>query len=776
MSAAIEWDNIPPALAERRQWLLWRFEEKPGDKKPRKVPYYANGKRRTGKQGDETDRAQLVQLDDVVSALLTAPDRWAGIGFAFLPGDGLIGIDLDKVIDPETGEMQDRALAIVQACASFTEYSPSGTGLHIYVLGETQSAKSNDIGVEVFCGRQFFTVTGRRLSDTPPDAQPISPEVLGRLHATIAQAKAKPERAAAPARERAATPAPAGSGYADRARIESALAYVDADIGYNDWLAIGMALYDALGEQAGLSVWDYWSSKGGKYQGPDSLISHWRSFGGRAPGGDGVIFRLAMLGGWQPPRKQRPMADPPPAPAVDESAGAAPDPEPAAQAAGGGGGEVGPPPDIEVHDSPKPWADRLFFRGRFLMDCRENVYLFLNHHPQLAGMLAADTFARKIRIMRPPPWHSGPFVPGEEWREDHNYRLGMWLGETQSLVIRSVDTLALAAGWVAREAPFNPVQDFVQAVEWDRQERLPSFLTDYLGVAPSTYATLSGTYFWVSLIARIMQPGAVVRSMPILEGPQFQGKSTVVRIIGGQWYSDTPLDLNSKDVYQNIQGVLVYEIAELDAFNKAESTRIKAFISSLKDRFRAPYDREPADHLRQTIFMGTTNQDEYFKDSTGNTRYWPWRTQAVGPIDLEALARDREQLFAEAFWRWEQGERWHPTREEQEQQFEPQQREREIDDPWEAQLEKWLRDLTKDRVTVLDVLLDCLKVEPSKIDNTRQMPTRIGMAMKRLGWERKRESAGARERYWVRPESWKAGAKAQKPAREPWEETEDVPL
>jgi len=85
-------DNVPTALRERAQWLLWRFEEKPGDKKPRKVPYYASGHRRTGKQGDDRDRAQLVSFDQVRAELVVGD--WSGVGFAFLPGDGLIGIDL----------------------------------------------------------------------------------------------------------------------------------------------------------------------------------------------------------------------------------------------------------------------------------------------------------------------------------------------------------------------------------------------------------------------------------------------------------------------------------------------------------------------------------------------------------------------------------------------------------------------------------------------------------------------------------------------------------
>lgn len=775
MSTELQLHNVPAALRERAQWLVWRFESKPGDKKPRKVPYYASGARRTGKQGSDDDRAKLVTFDAVQAQLVVG--QWDGVGFAFLPGDGLIGIDLDKVIDAD-GVMQQRAADIIKACASFTELSPSGTGVHIYVQGETTSQKSDAIGVEVFCGRQFFTVTGHQLPDTPADVTAIRPRVLDRLHQIIEEARAKP---AAPA-ARGPAPAMTPQQMAGRDRIESALACVSADCGYGDWIAVGMALYDALGEHTGLSVWDWWSSKGAKYGGIAALETHWRSFGNRPPGGDGVIFKMAMQAGWRPPRQQRPESPlPPPPPAGGGQPPAPPPDEPPPM------DDVPPDPDpagagpvFDGFDDDDAWQDLLYRvkrgNGLVLMDCRENIYRFLRHHPALKGALQADTFARKIVIMRQLPWQTGQFEAGKEWTEDHAFRLGMWLGDFHRMTIRSPDTLSLAVGWAARESPFNPVQDYVQGLEWDRIERLSAWLTDYLGVTPSEYAQLSGTYFWVSLIARIMQPGAVVRSMPILEGPQFQGKSTVLRIIGGRWYSDTPLDLNSKDVYQNIQGVLLYEIAELDAFNKAESTRIKAFISSIKDRFRAPYDREPADHMRQTIFGGTTNQDEYFKDSTGNTRYWPWRTQTLGPIQLELLARDRDQLFAEAYHLWAQRHRWHPSADEQARLFEPEQRDREIDDPWEAQLEKWLKGCTKDRVTVLDVLTDCLKVEISKIDNTRQMSMRISQVMRRLGWVKGRETTGrSRERYYARPGSSDAGAKPDTAAPRSSKDDDDLP-
>lgn len=306
-SANVDYSAVPTALRNRQQWLCWRLEEKPGAKKPAKMPYYASGKRRTGQQGSAADRAALVAFDDAVVAMTSI--KATGIGFAFLPGDGLIGIDLDKMVDLETGELAPRAQRIIEACASYTEWSPSGSGFHIYVIGDTETTKDNGIGVEMFCGRQFFTVTGRHLAGTPPEVAAIDSKVLRRLRKTVEAAKGgfsdRP-----PLATKAAQPA-AASEASDRDRIQSALASIDAGIGYDDWLQIGMALHSALGAE-GFGLWDAWSARSDKYPGQNVLGSHWKSF--KAGGVQiGTLFHLAKQAGWKPihtaKEKERPVGD-----------------------------------------------------------------------------------------------------------------------------------------------------------------------------------------------------------------------------------------------------------------------------------------------------------------------------------------------------------------------------------------------------------------------------------------------------------------------------------
>ena len=298
MSAPPIWENIPQPLADRPQWLLWRFEAKEGQTKPLKVPYWTTGARRGGTQGGNHDRDKLVTLAEARRCYELG--NFSGVGFAFLPGDGLIGIDIDGAIDLETGEVSQRLQAIIAAVSSYTEYSPSGKGAHIIAAGETRTNKSNDIGLEIFAGRQYFTFTGQHWPGTPTTVEPIDDQVLKRLHDTVdaAKSKRKATGAASPA-------APAVANTAElRTRVESALDSLNPDMGYNDWIAIGWALREAFGE-FGFGLWSAWSARGDKYQGDGDLQSHWKSFtGNRAPDDAvGVIFARARDAGWKAPRR-----------------------------------------------------------------------------------------------------------------------------------------------------------------------------------------------------------------------------------------------------------------------------------------------------------------------------------------------------------------------------------------------------------------------------------------------------------------------------------------
>ena len=735
---------IPAALGSRPQWLIWRSEQKPGDKKARKVPYYASGKRRTGEQGSEADRAALVTLATALEAL--ERQQATGIGFAFLPGDGLIGIDLDKMVDPETGEIASRAKQIIEACASYTEWSPSGTGFHIYVEGTTATAKDNGIGVEMFCGRQFFTVTGRHLAETPREVAPIPAPVLRRLHKTIAAAKGGfAEAPPAPASPPAAAGAPSRH-LTEAEKARAALAALDAGVGYDDWIRIGMAL-SSLGQE-GFSLWCEWSARSEKFPGEQALAGHWRSFKG---GGVklGTLYKLARDAGWAPPRAPRQPRDRrgafPPG-AMEGADSETSSPPPGARAGGGGDGEGKP-----------PWIPHLVWGRDGLKACLSNVFQVLLHHPAWAGVVAYDEFALCLQKRQPPPYAHG--TTGE-WDAQDDSRTAMWLARLNPewKFTPSSDLVAEAVEVLGRANAFHPVREWLQSSPWDGNARLDSWLHQYLGVADTEYTRLVGRWWLMGAVARIVAPGRKFDYCLVLEGRQGKGKSQALSILGGEWFGDTDLDLAHKDAMSALRGKLIYEIAELGGLMKAEERKQKSFLSRQVDEYRPVYGRREIKAPRQVVFAGTTNEFEWLKDPTGGRRFWPVE---CGEIDLEGLRSVRDQLFAEAYFCILADERFWPTAEQQRLHFDPEQLKVEQQDSLVDALHDWVFGMTR-AFSMAEAAMDGLKMDASKL--TRDVQTRLGTALRKLGCT-KVEKKNGMTRFWYEPPAREEAQQTSRPAQ-----------
>lgn len=806
--------QAPQALRDRPQWLLWRLVQKKGATKPAKLPYYCNGQLRgwpRGKpsdgqpteaqpqveQGDPLDRAELVTFDQAVEALKSP--RWAGVGFAFLPGDGLIGIDLDGAIDLETGEVSERCRRIVQACASYTEFSPSGKGVHIFVEGQTETFKSDAIGVEVYCSAQFFTFTGRMWPDAPAEIRPIAPDALQQLRAMVDAAKESERAARQAARPAGASKgsAPASGGVDDFRRVNTmALMSLDAWVtallprarrwrdGYRVTSAdLGRQLEEDL-QLSPEGIMDFGEERG---YSPIDLVIRW---GGAATPKDALHWLARHVGIIlsKPSRSTRPAqpetgeASSPagsaegastPSTASGEEDGesqeglqAAQDAE--ADSAGGKGSKRPPRRRRPGGDQPEGGGERSALRERLLRTsdggikaCRENVALVLEHHSALAGLVGYDKFAHQVRKLRVPPWG------GElgEWETTDDYELGMFLSRDPGFTVASEAAIVAGVAIAAHRNAYHPVLDWFSALPaWDGIDRLPFWLSECVGAVESDYTRLVGPWFVMGMVHRVLVPGSQMDYMIVLEGGQGKRKSTALRTLvpRDEWFADTPIRIGDKDALLSLAGKMLYEVGELDSFNRAEVTAVKQYISSRVDRVREPFARRHTDRARAGVFAGTTNQHEYFKDPTGARRFWP--VSCVGDIDLEKLAEWREQLFAEALARLRSDDaekrRYYPTREETETYLIPQQEAREIGDPWFERIATWVDSREDWRTsgapirqikcfTSHDILVAALGVPQDRIDGARQMATRVGIAMHKLGWAKHRDPKGARLwRYW----------------------------
>ncbi|KAK0350561.1 hypothetical protein LTR94_028528, partial [Friedmanniomyces endolithicus] len=284
----------------------------------------------------------------------------------------------------------------------------------------------------------------------------------------------------------------------------------------------------------------------------------------------------------------------------------------------------------------------------------------MENDPRLIGLVGLYMFSGLQMKRRPTPW---PSEPGE-WTESDDFRLGMYMAEHHSLVLASIGDIERGVAQAAREHSFNPVVDYFDrcASMWDGQARVATAFTTYWGAADSEYLRLVATMFFIGIVVRGYRPGVKNDHAPVFEGGQGRGKSTALKVLGGDWFADTPFRMGEKDGYLSIQGVLLYEVAELEQFNRSE-----------------PYGRRMKNMPRRCAFAATTNEDAYFKDSTGNRRFWPVET---GRLDIDALIADRDQLFGEAIALMNAGVQWWPTYEQQQRLISPMQESREIPDPW----------------------------------------------------------------------------------------------
>src|SRR5829696_5480409 len=147
------------SMRDLRQWLCWRTEERDG--KPTKVPYDPG----TGEKAESTNPKTWASYEKAVR--VCKDNGYEGIGFVFTPDDSRCGLDLDKCLDPGTGEIEGWAQEVIEELDSYTEISPSGTGVHILVRGELRSGRNRKGRFEAYDRGRYFTVTGKHLAGTP---------------------------------------------------------------------------------------------------------------------------------------------------------------------------------------------------------------------------------------------------------------------------------------------------------------------------------------------------------------------------------------------------------------------------------------------------------------------------------------------------------------------------------------------------------------------------------------------------------------------------------
>jgi|HubBroStandDraft_4_1064222.scaffolds.fasta_scaffold00027_45 hypothetical protein len=281
---------------------------------------------------------------------------------------------------------------------------------------------------------------------------------------------------------------------------------------------------------------------------------------------------------------------------------------------------------------------------------------------------------------------------------------------------------------------YDPILDYLNEVQWDGRPRLGTWLADYLGADRSPLNAEIGTLCLVAAVRRARVPGAKFDQITVLEGREGTKKSGAIEILAGsENFSDqTILGLDDKAQQEMVQGVWLYEIADLAGITKAEVERVKAFASRKVDRARPAYGRSRVDRPRRCVFFATTNNDTYLKSQTGNRRFWPVRAPRV---NLDALTRDRDQLWAQAAYIERSGASVF-LREAMWGEVGALQDSRRDHDPWDDILRHVKGALnteqTEYRISTRDIFELWLRVGGDKLTDTSAK--RLCYTMTRLGW------------------------------------------
>lgn len=286
---------------------------------------------------------------------------------------------------------------------------------------------------------------------------------------------------------------------------------------------------------------------------------------------------------------------------------------------------------------------------------------------------------------------------------------------------------------VARENPFNPIVTYLEGLRWDKEGRLGRWMTRLLGAPDTPFVRLIAPKVLISAIARAMRPGCKVDTVLVLEGEQGIKKSSAIAALFGEEYTAESVSLfdQHNKMVMAMMGAWVVELSEFVAIARSHHAQVKGLISMRQDKVVLPYAKMASVHPRRCIFFGTINPDAsgYLVDATGNRRYWP---VTVTNIDLDGIAKFRDQLWAEAVHRYREGERWWLEADE-ERAASVEQSDREEEDAWVEPLGDKIQGEGLSELTT-DKALSLLQIPHERKDKRAQM--RAASALKSLGFVR----------------------------------------
>ena len=435
------------------------------------------------------------------------------------------------------------------------------------------------------------------------------------------------------------------------------------DLHHDEYVQVGMALHHEYeGSQLGFEKWCAWAKQSSKFD-VKTQKTKWKSFRENKRSVVRMATLIKIAG-----ENRLPAVVPAPEGCLDDLADL-----------------MGAPSAAPTQDAlPRDWKSWLQITDDgAITRTLHNVEVIIGHDPRTRSVVGFNDFTQELVQVAEPGRYAlskpGPKpirqLEGPIWRLRDPVNGDLWT-QTQDNAVRAVletpnrqggyslktsdRDLSAALDAVARRNAFHPVRDYLNRLQWDGRPRVATLWIDYLGASDDAYHRETALLFMLAAVTRVFEPGHKFDFVPILEGFQGKRKSTFIAILARHWFAELEGDFHdTKAMVEKMQGSWILEIPELQGFSKAEVTTIKGFITRTADKVRLAYDRRAKEFPRQCVFIGSTNDAEYLRDSTGGRRFWPIACRAK-EIDTDLLRANVDQLWAEALvlyreWRTKAG-------------------------------------------------------------------------------------------------------------------------
>lgn len=388
-----------------------------------------------------------------------------------------------------------------------------------------------------------------------------------------------------------------------------------------------------------------------------------------------------------------------------------------------------------------------------------NATIILKHDEKINNIPMTNAFAGRVEIGR----------TGKMWDSAHSYKVRKHIGRKygvdfpESKIEQAIEDRANAN-------KFHPVQEYLESLEWDGQQRLAGLFVDYFKCEDNAYTREAAKCCLIAAVNRVYNPGYKFDNVPVIGGAQGIGKTTFIETLAqGKWYGELT-SFEPKVAVEETQGRLIVEINEMGATNRHDLEMQKSFISSRSTTVRLAYARHPVEYFRQFVLIGTTNQSEYLKDSTGNRRWWPIDSGIPygESIDFDKLQNEVDQIWAEAYMLYMIEDETTMLSKEAQEIARVVQEDKKESDNWQGVIEAWLQRKVsnarydddpefdnldageptglRDRVCCAEIWEDCLKMKGREM--RRMDSNRIAAIMNNMeGWERPKSPLQFGERF-----------------------------